>query len=560
MKPEQKKSAPQPQPKTSLAAAFARAARRRFSTVLLSAALISSGCASQLATTSPAQAALPPADAVTNVQGIAPPRPDTLSEKQRDRHAFISAVLINDARERYPELADSAATDYSKKLKVVQDSLSRYLAGGQVKMHSAIVIMDPAKIDVAVALSVPVRAAIEYELVKKGAQPGKNAAQTGARQALTPFKAESGVTTYTQNPSAFPNFLNEEEAQPCLIIPVSDHSAPFDIPGLSHTQKLEMINTHEGWHCLDTHYRMTQTQIDALASGDANDLEQILTSPLLLSAASTVHHKETLADVAALGDMVRHGQDTSLIDRIIDWRTSHAQGDYLHYSSPALAALKEKISEMGTEAFRKLSFDDARDLYFAITDAEALSPTRLQVMALYVMGDSTVRSMLQESAAEEPDIARGLAYAEQMVKPAAAPQPLKDIIAAFAPPDQELRQKLLAWRPLDVLEKTAMEKGGKITPETLIRAYGSLQNELHRDLSGSEERLAREKMTLLKGIFTRYVRSVDYVAVNARYGVDIEQAESTLISQYEQVQKQAQLQIQVQPAAAPAAPSGPPRR
>lgn len=513
-------------PQSYFARAFGNAARRKFTTALLGAALIS-GCAT-FESTSPAAARTPPAtDTIAqteNVIGMAPPLRTDLSEKEISRRALIRDLLLIDAQRRYPELAEKSGTAYSRELSTLQKQLNEYLKHSDTTVHNVVVIMDPAKIDVAVALGLPLSLVIQHEVRKYDKEAGTGPARSAAPHAVRTFRPASGVTTYTQNPSAFPN-MTSEKAEPCLILPASDHAFPFTIDGMTHAQKIEFANIHEGWHCLDTRYRMTQAQMDALNKGDVTDMEEIILSADLTVAISVMHHKETVADVAALGDMVRRGHSPDIIDKAIAWRQQGVQSDYIHYSVPALVALKGEIDAMGVEAFRKLPLEKASETYFNITDAHALTPSRLQAMALYLSGGPQIRDVLNGAAAQSSDITKGIAYAEQIMKPGAPQQPMRDIIAAFAPPDMALRQALLDWKPLDKLEQTAFAQGGKITPETLITAYSSMQSQLHSELTGEDPRLAREKMSLLKAIFTRYLRTADYIAVNDKFGVDIEVAE-----------------------------------
>lgn len=546
-------------PQSSFARAFAKSSRKRLSTAILGVALIS-GCATTFEGASPAKAAVPAADTATtlvqnrNVMGVAPAKPAEMSEQEIQRRNEIRSILIMDAQMRYPELAEKAQNAYSQELKTLQTQLTDYLKRGDTAMHNAIVILDPAKIDVAVAIGVPLAMVIQHEALKHGKLPDGSLANSAAPNAAQTFRAESGVTTYTQNPSAYPN-MDNAEAQPCLIIPASDHAYPFTIPGFTHAQKIEFTNTHEGWHCLDSRYRMTAEQMEALKKGNPNSATELATSPNLLIAAAVIHHKETVADVAALGDMVRRGHGTELIDHAIRWRQENVRSDYLHYSVPALQALKAEITSQGIDAFRAQSADAARDTYFRITDENALNPQRLQAMALYVAGSPEVRTLLSGAAAEIPDIAKGIAYAQEVLKPAPAQQPMRDIIAALTPPDMALRQALVDWKPLDKLEQTAFAHGGKLTPETLVHAYGTMQTDLHRELTGEDPRLAREKMTLLKGIFTRYLRTVDYVAANEKFGVDIEAAEQQTIARVRAVVAAAQAARAAPEAGSAATPS-----
>ncbi|HRI77217.1 MAG TPA: hypothetical protein PLX33_09535 [Alphaproteobacteria bacterium] len=516
----------------SLSASFAKAARRRFSTLLLGAALIS-GCATGLNGQTPAQAApTVPQDTVTaqmDTTEVGPRRPVAPEETQRRKQ--IRAILLDDAQSRYPELADDAQTAYSGKLQTLQDSLNTYLNRADTAMHNTIVVLDPSKIDVALSLGVSVKEAIAQEVAKHGRALPESTVESAAGNAVRDFNSEAGAPTFTQNPSAYPN-MSEPAARPCLIVPSSDHALPFDVPGLSMAQKVEFTNTHEGWHCLDSRYRMTGAQLASLEKNSPRSLKSLIENVDVRTAASVIHHKEALADIAALGDMIRHGHPPAIIGHAIDWRQNEAGHDYLHYSVPGLNLLKQRIDSMGIDAFREMAPAAVRELYFEINDATALSPAKLLAMAEYLKADVTVRETQRTAAPAGSDAAAGIAYADEVLKPAVPQQVMRDIVAVLTPPDTALRKALMDWKPIDRLEQGAIADGGKITPETLIRSYGKIQNELHGQLFGEdgEARLAREKMALVKSLFVLYVQGVDYVSANQKYGVDIEVAEKDLLA------------------------------
>ena len=519
------------QPRPSLGAAFAKAARRRFSTVLLGAALIS-GCATTLQGQTPAQASPTPQNSIsaqTDTAEVGPRR--TLPPEEARRRAQIRAILLTDAQTRYPELADDAQTAYSGKLGALQDSLNAYLNRSDTAMHNAIVVLDPSKIDVALSIGLSAKHAIAAEIARHGKALPESTIEAAAGNAVRDFKSEAGAPGYTQNPSAYPN-MKEAEARPCLIIPSSDHALPFEVPGLTMAQKIEFTNTHEGWHCLDSRYRMTAAQMASLETHHPKNLRHLLENADLRSAASIIHQKEALADIAALGDMVRRGHDTAIIDHTIGWRQNEAGADYLHYSVPGLSMLKQRIADMGIDAFREMAPSAVRDLYFDINDATALTHAKILAMAEFIKADTAARDTLRAAAPAGSDAAAGIAYADEILKPAVPQHIARGIIAMLTPPDTALRQALMDWKPIDQLEQGAIAAGGKITPETLIRSYGRIQNDLHGALFGQDDkaRLAREKMALMKSLFVIYVRGVDFVSANEKYGVDIEAAEKDLLA------------------------------
>jgi hypothetical protein len=75
---------------------------------------------------------------------------------------------------------------------------------------------------------------------------------------------------------------------------------------------------------------------------------------------------------------------------------------------------------------------------------------------------------------------------------------------------------------MQMLQDRAFEAEGKITPATLIRTFGEMQEELRGELrKNPEDPLLRAKVSKLQQSFITTVQSTDYVDVNARRGVDI---------------------------------------
>src|SRR5690606_3983471 len=119
-----------------------------------------------------------------------------------------------------------------------------------------------------------------------------------------------------------------------------------------------------------------------------------------------------------------------------------------------------------------------------------------------------------EDAKTNTETAKALVFGKGM-----APDPLKELIDSLTRThntvDTALRTKLRAWDVVGTLEKKAIEQSGMITPETIIRAYGAVQDSLRTDMvKGGSEYENREKMTLMKTIFVRYVQIIDYVDAN----------------------------------------------
>jgi|GEM_PF-1016431 len=465
----------------------------------------------------------------------------------------VRRILLADARKRLPKLLGRARTEYSAQLDSLEQHLRNYLKQDTTR-HNNIIVLDPVQADVAIALGLPVAipviadilAETPKDLIKSGELPVPFDVVMGAADNLAdPYRSKAGILSHTQTASAFPN-QNGTESRPCLIVPLSDHALPFAIKGLTFDQKTEFGNTHEGWHCLDSKYRLTDAQMAVLDTVDLKDFAAVKAHPDAIAAGSSLHAMEMLADVASIGDMIRRGHDPKIIDAVIDWRRGNMPSDFLHYSAPALQALKAHIAETGLDAFRAATHDAARDLYIRLTDENMLTSARFATTLEYVTGNADDRARLRAESAGNAETRRAVAYAEIMM-----PDPLGDLVRSFsralAPPDTALQEKLKAWDFVAVLEKEAVAVGGAITPASVIEAYGNVQDNLRRAITPENEVEQREKMTLMKTFFINYVRQVDYVEANTRHGIDIEVAAKDILARGRAAPPQSENVIELRP-------------
>lgn len=518
---------------------FSKSARRRFLTFAMGATLLTSCSQSPLR----AQMPVSPDQGRDNIEAVETPRSANVNSaplvpaQDSVQHAEeVRRILMTDAANRFPELADKARTEYSAQLDSLEQHLRDYLKQ-DTSRHNNIIVLDPIQIDVANALGVPHEIVVladvlkdtPAEQIRMDKPPVPVPVIMGAADNMSdPYRSKVGIFSYTQTASAFPN-QTEAESRPCLIVPMSDHALPFTIKGLTFDQKTEYGNTHEGWHCLDNKYRLTAQQMAVLDTVSLKDFAAVKGNADAIAAGSSIHAMEMLADVASIGDMIRRGHDPKIIDAVIDWRTENTPSDFLHYSVPALQALKTHIAGTGLDTFRSTSHSDARDLYIRLTDENMLTPARFATALEYLTGDSMTRARLQVESAENDDTRRAVAYAKIMT-----PDPMSDLIRSFGraitPADTTLVNNLQSWDFVAVLENEAMAVGGAITPASVIEAYGNVQDSLRRAITPENEVEQREKMTLMKTFFVNYVRKVDYVEANARHGVDIEVAAKDILA------------------------------
>jgi len=549
---------------------FKKAARRQMFGMALGLTMLT-GCANTPLRSAPAPT---PAteDAPEKITAVVPAFPQAAAddaaaqmpvtpEQDSLRYAAeVRRILLNDARSRFGELAGRARTDYSVQLDSLERHMREYLQK-DTSRHNNVIILDPVQTDVALALGLPVELAVLTDVlretpaaqIRSDAPPVPFGIIVSAAENMTDFHiSKAGIISHTQTPSAFPN-QHAAESRPCLIVPVSDHALPFSIAGLTFDQKTEFANTHEGWHCLDSKYRLTDAQMAVLDTVSIYDFAAVKENPEAIAAGSSLHAMEMLADIASIGDMVRRGHNPAIIDSVIRWRTDNMPSDFLHNSVPGLEALKAHIAETGLDAFRRVTHDEARALYFRLTDDSTMTPTRFATALAYLTGEDADRTRLEAESALNAETRRAVAYAKAM-----QPDPEETLASRFrrhvTPPDTALQEKLKAWNFIAALENEAIAVGGAITPASLIEAYGNVQDSLRRAITPETEVEQREKMTLMKTFFTSYVSRADYAAANARHGIDIEVAAKDILARGRA--RPPALIIELRPRQEEAAPAG----
>ena len=80
------------------------------------------------------------------------------------------------------------------------------------------------------------------------------------------------------------------------------------------------------------------------------------------------YKSELLADVGAVGDMIRDGHGLEVLDAVEKWRALRAAEDETHGSTPALWALRRHIQRTGIDEFRRMDDGAAERLYEHIVE------------------------------------------------------------------------------------------------------------------------------------------------------------------------------------------------
>ena len=230
-----------------------------------------------------------------------------------------------------------------------------------------------------------------------------------------------------------------------------------------------------------------------------------------------------IESLMAAGAAVHDGADMKTFDAAI----ANAPNDR---AKAALAGLRDQVNEIGVERFRNLSDADAEKIGKALKDSGVTASDIGENAVDYARMPADDRRTVDRLLA---DLKTDLPVALEMMKPygepptdaekAAQAEAAKNAPATpLSPGERQVFQQLSQWDAAQMLQDRAFAREGKITPGTLIRAYGKMQDELRGELrKNPEDPLLRAKVTKLQQSFITSVRTTDYVAVNAARNVNI---------------------------------------
>ncbi|TAL35056.1 MAG: hypothetical protein EPN97_07735 [Alphaproteobacteria bacterium] len=445
-----------------------------------------------------------------------------LSMREKKRRSRIRDALLDQARHDLDSFEATSETGYSRELQALGSRLTGNLKDSHSTVHNKVVFVDPEKLDVALSLGFAPDAAVETLLSREKVRiPDKSLKEAGLK-ATSHYVSKFGADTYTQDPTAITNLKNPA-AQACVVIPSSEHAVTVDIKGLSRQDQVDFTNRHESWHCLDSKYNLRHLDPEKVAAVKSGTLAAHVNDRTALEIYATVYRKEALADVGAVGDMIRAGKGLEVLDKVSAWRTSDKK-DLQHFSAPVLAGLKEKINEIGLEKFRKLSDTDAQKLYFNVTDTVGMTAKSLQNFIRFSQAKPAERAAYAGRMQTDDDVARAMLLAGFLLQP-----PQANDKPGLGAGDKALAEQLQKWDADRLLDDKAFEMSKKITPETIIKAYNTLQEDLHRKMKEDpENKLYPLQATKLQQAFLTHARELDYVDTNASRGVDIVKAEPAL--------------------------------
>jgi len=438
------------------------------------------------------------------------------------RRLRITTTLVTAAQKKFLSVSKGAESGYSQDLVKQGQQLEARLAADPQAKAKTVTMLDPGRFDAGVALGVSPVLVVRDLLTEKGIEAsGQNLiALTGHMASKQPYRL--GLQMYTQDPVTILDASTDQHGA-CVIVPSNNHS-PYLVPGLTYNQRLSFINRHEGWHCLDDRY-------PAVPEGQSINLQDrpvadVLADKQLMQNIANLTRKEALADVGALGDMIRFdGAGLDILDVASKWRASDPH-DVLHITSPVIDAFKAHIAAYGIENFRKAPDALAAEFYYGAVEEAGHTAKSVEYALLYEAPSRREQMAVRAKLDGEPDFHRALKYHQIYMRDAAA---AANPMAPLTPAENAVYQQVRAYNAFQALDAKAFQLEGKITPASLIHAYGQLQGELQAKLKADPDNAATPAMmTKLQQSLLYGVTRMDYVAANARHGVDIVKAEPSL--------------------------------
>ncbi|MDE1153425.1 MAG: hypothetical protein PW788_12885 [Micavibrio sp.] len=438
------------------------------------------------------------------------------------RRVRITTTLVTDAQKKFVTLSQQAETSYSKDLVKQGKQLEGRLAADPQAKAKTVTVLDPNRFDAGVALGVSPVLLVRDLLGEKGIEASGPdlIAMTAHMASQQPYRY--GIQMYTQDPLTIPDASTDKNGA-CVIVPSSDHS-PYLVPGFTYNQRLSFINRHEGWHCLDDRYPTAPVGQSIGLQG--RPIADVLADKELMQTIANQTRKEALADVGALGDMIRfEGASLDVLDAASTWRAANPH-DILHISSPVIDAFKAHVAAYGIENFRKLPDNVAAEFYYGAVEEAGHTAKSVEYSLLYEATSRREQMAVRAKLDKEPEFHKALKYHQiyMRAEPAQA-----DPAAPLTTAENAVYQQVRAYNGFQALDAKAFELDGKITPASLIHAYGQLQEGLLAKLKADPENAATPAlMTKLQQSLLYGITRMDYVAANARHGVDIVKQEPSL--------------------------------
>lgn len=436
----------------------------------------------------------------------------------------INKELVMEAQRQFGRIAVVGENPFSRGLQDLEQRLSRHLENENESVQDRVVVVQPQQLDVGIALGMKPAQVVDSLMRMRNAGLEHDSLQLDLMGffANRTYESRYGTEVGNQLPHAF---ASRDGNQPSVMFPVSNFTLDeYVIKGMSFDEVRDFINRHEGWHCVDTRTILKFDNFTPVRVGFM-DLDKMPSDTVSLEFACTVNCQEMLADIGAVGDMVRAGAGVNVIQAVKNWRMANYR-DYLHQSEDGLTALQAEIKNMGLSKFRKLDQDSAHALYARIMEEQSLNPGVLRAMIEYKTASGPKKTSLRIKSKKDPVLKMGIAKWEQIRKR----EVLSKKVLSNAWNRIREPRSLKDWDPMAVMIESAMAESGEITPVSMVHAYNGLYTSLQNEMGDKHDPVIAEKLLRLKQSFVGSVTEMDYVTLNADRGIDITNRKQMLAS------------------------------
>jgi hypothetical protein len=445
----------------------------------------------------------------------------TPDKKRRDE---INARILDRARTDFGEMVPLTATAYARQLQQMQDDINAYLARNNYKAYEnrTAIVLNPEEFTALRAIGMTDFDAVKKMLERQGVTAGNQSvrdivAGIGSDRP-TPLGSKFGVAGFftqsakvKENAGTGPNGENV-----WVVVPMSNNVSPNDVPGLSYSDNIDFINRHEAWHVKDSRYDMTKF------SREVEEAASVGWAPEFLGASAEgreayamIYRREALADVGALGDMIRDRKLTSFkaIDAVIDWREGNYE-DEMHGSGPVLRGLKREIEKLGGgnlkagfTKFQAMPEAETQEFYYKVVEKYGISPDVVKKAAEYDNASDGDKERMRAQAVKDPLTKKALEFLSSM-KVRERPEEIKE--------DERARKEIDDYRPgKDLLRKAVAQPGKLITPASLMAAHRLMEDELREKAQKDPKNPVYPlKMAKLQRVFINMVMNTDYYEMN----------------------------------------------
>lgn len=270
------------------------------------------------------------------------------------------------------------------------------------------------------------------------------------------------------------------------------------------------VDKHEGYHYLDNEFLPPPG-----ASNYTPDSRKLIADADYRLTALKTQWCEGFADIAAVGDLVREGHGFGVIEAVTDRRAQSV--DIGHYTYLMLQHFQDVVTKIGIKAFRRMSDDQAIELYKNSVRMAGMTNDEIVLAAYHDLAlhgtyadGIKLTAAIQSGEYTPNEIIDSQVYAYKLHSGHQAEQRKTNAVTAH-----HRDNTLHIAGQIELIDQT-FANGHALTPETLACTYVDMVNALRTEKNDD----AIDTIIRLKEAYAQS-HNIPYIAENQARGIDV---------------------------------------